>query len=52
MLKNMDILKDASIEVQVQEIRTVRCRTGLYHLFDGRLDWQEAAAHCVLKKMA
>ncbi|VVC89703.1 unnamed protein product, partial [Leptidea sinapis] len=43
--------KDAHIEVRVQELRSVRCRSGLYHVFDGRLDWHQAAAYCVLNKM-
>ncbi|XP_047541452.1 uncharacterized protein LOC125074225 isoform X2 [Vanessa atalanta] len=44
--------RDARIEVRVQNLKTVRCRTGLYHLFDGRMDWHQAAAYCVMKKMS
>ncbi|CAK1593505.1 unnamed protein product [Parnassius mnemosyne] len=43
--------RDARIEVAVQEVRTVRCRTGLYHVYDGRLNWHQAAAYCVMNKM-
>ncbi|CAH0716828.1 unnamed protein product, partial [Brenthis ino] len=44
--------RDASVEAQVLQLKTVRCRSGLYHVYDGRLDWTQAAAYCVLKKMA
>ncbi|XP_068622282.1 uncharacterized protein [Battus philenor] len=43
--------REAQVEVAVQELRSVRCRTGLYRVYDGRLDWHQAAAHCVLHKM-
>ncbi|XP_045782527.1 uncharacterized protein LOC123879066 [Maniola jurtina] len=44
--------REARVEVKVQQLKTVRCRTGRYHVFDGRLDWYQAAAYCVLRKMA
>ncbi|XP_039747998.1 macrophage mannose receptor 1-like [Pararge aegeria] len=44
--------REARVEVRVQKLKTVRCRTGLYHVYDGRLDWHQAAAYCVLRKMA
>ncbi|XP_013175936.1 PREDICTED: uncharacterized protein LOC106124037 isoform X1 [Papilio xuthus] len=44
--------RDAKQDVAVQEVRTVRCRTGLYHVYDGRLNWHQAAAFCVVKKMS
>ncbi|CAH2056494.1 unnamed protein product, partial [Iphiclides podalirius] len=43
--------RDAKLEVAVHELKTVRCTTGLYHVFDGRLNWEQAAAYCVMKKM-
>lgn len=43
--------RDARIEVKVQNLKTVRCRTGLYHLYSGRMDWHQAAAYCILRKM-
>ncbi|CAH2056495.1 unnamed protein product, partial [Iphiclides podalirius] len=43
--------RDAKMDVAVQELKTVRCKTGLYHIFDGRLNWDQAAAHCVIKQM-
>lgn len=44
--------RDAQHDVRVSELKVVRCRTGLYHIFDGRKDWHQAAAYCVLKKMS
>ncbi|CAK1549032.1 unnamed protein product [Leptosia nina] len=43
--------KEAHSQVRVQELKSVRCRAGLYRLFDGRMDWHQAAAYCVIKKM-
>uniref|UniRef100_A0A2A4JEZ4 C-type lectin domain-containing protein n=1 Tax=Heliothis virescens TaxID=7102 RepID=A0A2A4JEZ4_HELVI len=44
--------RDAREVVRVTEVNTVRCRSGLYHLYDGKMDWHQAAAFCVLKGMA
>ncbi|KAJ2939316.1 hypothetical protein O0L34_g13414 [Tuta absoluta] len=44
--------REAQIVKKVSELKTVRCRTGLYRLYDGSLDWSQAAAYCVLKNMA
>ncbi|XP_026332007.1 macrophage mannose receptor 1-like [Hyposmocoma kahamanoa] len=43
--------RDAQVDQKVSELKTVRCRTGLYHVYDGRMDWHQAAAYCVLRKM-
>ncbi|XP_047524447.1 uncharacterized protein LOC125062510 [Pieris napi] len=43
--------KEAHIEVNIQELKRVRCRSGRYHIFDGRLNWDQAAAYCVIQKM-
>ncbi|KOB68225.1 ABC transporter, solute-binding protein [Operophtera brumata] len=37
--------------VIVRELNTVRCRTGLYRVFDGRMEWSQAASYCLLRDM-
>ncbi|KAL0809823.1 hypothetical protein ABMA28_011315 [Loxostege sticticalis] len=44
--------REAQRDVTVSELKVVRCRSGLYHVFDGRLNWHQAAAYCVLHKMS
>ncbi|KAJ8707005.1 hypothetical protein PYW08_011139 [Mythimna loreyi] len=44
--------REASETNIVKEVNTVRCRSGLYHLYDGKVDWHQAAAYCVLRGMA
>ncbi|XP_072937739.1 uncharacterized protein [Epargyreus clarus] len=43
--------REARVEVRIKELKAVRCRTGLYRLYDGRLDWAQAASYCLLRKM-
>ncbi|CAB3262116.1 unnamed protein product [Arctia plantaginis] len=43
--------KEAQPAAQVSQVHIVRCRAGLYHLFNGKLTWHEAAAFCVLRGM-
>ncbi|XP_041987373.1 uncharacterized protein LOC121739108 [Aricia agestis] len=44
--------REARVERRVAELQSVRCRGGLYRLYDGRLDWHQAAAYCILHGMA
>ncbi|XP_059058831.1 uncharacterized protein LOC131852206 [Achroia grisella] len=44
--------KEAHEEVKVRELKVVRCRTGLYRVYDGRMNWYEAAAYCMLHNMS
>ncbi|CAH0404249.1 unnamed protein product [Chilo suppressalis] len=44
--------RDAQLEEKVSELKVVRCRTGLYHIYGGRMDWHQAAAYCALNKMS
>ncbi|XP_052742905.1 macrophage mannose receptor 1 [Bicyclus anynana] len=44
--------REALAQTRVQELKSVRCRRGLYRVYDGRLDWHQAAAYCVLRSMA
>ncbi|KAI5632076.1 lectin c-type domain-containing protein [Phthorimaea operculella] len=44
--------REAQMVKKVSELKTVRCRTGLYRVYDGSLDWNQAAAYCVLHNMA
>ncbi|XP_026736681.1 macrophage mannose receptor 1-like [Trichoplusia ni] len=43
--------RDAQAVTHVNKVNTVRCRGGLYHVYDGRMDWHQAAAYCVLRGM-
>ncbi|KAL4712174.1 hypothetical protein ACJJTC_011035 [Scirpophaga incertulas] len=44
--------RDIQEDIPVKEMKVVRCHSGIYRLFDGRLDWHQAAAYCVLNKMS
>ncbi|XP_049882439.1 uncharacterized protein LOC126378290 [Pectinophora gossypiella] len=44
--------RDAQKETVVSELKKVRCRSGLYHVYDGSMDWHQAAAYCVINKMS
>ncbi|KAI8441620.1 hypothetical protein MSG28_015184 [Choristoneura fumiferana] len=44
--------RDAQVPNIVKELKTVRCRTGLYRMYDGLLTWHQAAAYCVVRKMS
>ncbi|CAG9573788.1 unnamed protein product [Danaus chrysippus] len=45
-------MRDAHVDVKIRRVGSVRCSTGSYQLFNGRLDWKQAAAYCVLRDMA
>ncbi|XP_075988553.1 uncharacterized protein LOC142984679 isoform X2 [Anticarsia gemmatalis] len=42
----------AQPSTKVTAVRTIRCRSGMYRIYDGRLDWHQAAAYCVLQGMS
>ncbi|XP_063631401.1 uncharacterized protein LOC134802692 [Cydia splendana] len=44
--------REAQTRHLIKELKTVRCRTGLYRMYDGLLDWHQAAAYCVIRKMS
>ncbi|KAJ0170157.1 hypothetical protein K1T71_014085 [Dendrolimus kikuchii] len=44
--------RDTRPQAQVAELKTIRCRAGLYHVYDGRVDWNQAAAYCALRRMS
>ncbi|XP_030031942.2 uncharacterized protein LOC115448609 [Manduca sexta] len=44
--------RDSHYQSPVSELKTVRCRSGLYHVYDGWMNWHQAAAYCVLRKMS
>ncbi|CAH1643039.1 unnamed protein product [Spodoptera littoralis] len=44
--------REAHEMIRVTEVNNVRCRHGLYRLYDGKMDWHQSAAYCVLRGMA
>ncbi|XP_060808594.1 uncharacterized protein LOC106138571, partial [Amyelois transitella] len=44
--------REARPSTHAVELKIVRCRTGLYRLYDGLMDWHQAAAFCVLNRMS
>ncbi|KAM3955617.1 macrophage mannose receptor 1 [Aphomia sociella] len=44
--------REAHTHIGVSKLKLVRCRTGLYHVYDGRMNWHQAAAYCVLQNMS
>ncbi|XP_053621401.1 uncharacterized protein LOC128681491 isoform X2 [Plodia interpunctella] len=44
--------REARIETRAVERKIVRCRNGLYRLYDGLMNWHQAAAYCLLNRMS
>ncbi|XP_028033716.1 uncharacterized protein LOC114245666 [Bombyx mandarina] len=44
--------REARADIRVRESGIVRCRSGLYHVYSGQMDWHQAATHCIMNKMS
>lgn len=44
--------RDVQPVTKVTELKAVRCGEGLYRLYDGKMNWHQAAAYCVLRSMS
>ncbi|XP_052757065.1 macrophage mannose receptor 1-like isoform X2 [Galleria mellonella] len=44
--------REAQNQIRVSKLDVVRCSAGLYHVYNGMMNWHQAAAYCLLHNMS